>query len=76
MLEEDTLLTQMSGHVSLLYFLSGRYTSVFGNDVHSLFSFCNLWWDEIHTQLLAKGFFLIKDARSPNAAAYSDFTSV
>jgi hypothetical protein len=34
-----------------------------------------MWTDEVCTQLLAKGFLLIKDAKSLDAVAYSDFLS-
>jgi hypothetical protein len=34
-----------------------------------------MWWDEVCHQLLAKGAFLIKDAKALDAVAYSDFIS-
>jgi hypothetical protein len=35
-----------------------------------------MWREEVHMQLLAKGFLLIKDAKLLEPAAYSDFISV
>jgi hypothetical protein len=49
---------------------------VFENEVSSLAAFCQLWRDEVHMQLLAKGALLIKDAKLLDHASYSDFIAV
>lgn len=50
-----------------------RCKYVFENEVISLSAFCLLWREEIHMQLLAKCFLLIKDAQLLGFGAHSDY---
>jgi len=49
---------------------------VFENEVSSQAAFCQLRWDEVRMQLLAKGVLLIKDAKLLDLASYSDHKAV
>ena len=50
-----------------------RCKSVFENRVNSLSAFCCMWRYEVLHQLLAKAALLIKDGKSLDLLAYSDF---
>jgi len=49
---------------------------VFENEISSLVAFCQLWREEVHMQLLGKGFLLFKDAKQLVSGTYSYFIVV
>jgi hypothetical protein len=49
------------------------YKSMLDDEVSSLYTFCNIWKDEVQMLFLVEGFVFIKYAKSLDVVAYSDF---